>query len=588
VARSHIVCFSQDVATEAVNVVRIPFSLSQKEISMRNNLVKFGLVAAVGLSVVFNGGITQATYSESGTVAYLSNGVIKIGLDMAKGGSITYLSRKSGSTWKSNMVNCWDLGREIQPSFYGGPFPFSPPGLAKLGEQPDCPWNPTQAGNYKTNASDPGDPSPIDYTSHNDTMIYVRTFPQQWALDNYLGSYAPDCTIESWVSLDANNPLLIDVHTRLNTFRNDQTGYNWSAVTVGGGPDNTPNDARWGQGNVCAYVNKGYDTLRTYLGNDPFTNPNPYATNDLFQLSYTNGITNTDYRATENWSAFMNNSNYGLGLITPGNLYHGSSGDNSNSSFGFRDLLAKSYENIDNFGTYDFYYGLVPGSLGEIRSTAYAIHADEVAAGTYLPNYVFNTNNGRCHWTTDVSTGINGNWAPESGYDFLTLQSNVDGDTQMLGPEVCFSGQDVSMLYIRARCNIFGGGADHGQIYWDTDTDPRSSHSTWVSEEGSRTFELINDGQWHTYQIDMTVDAYGNANPYWTDCDMISRLRFDPTSYWHYVMDIQFITSSRSVALSYMGLNEQFQVVPEPSIVVLLLSGGIGLTYLWRRKHSLR
>ena len=54
---------------------------------------------------------------------YLDNGVIKLGIELTKGGSITYLSI-SGTT--NNIVNDHDLGRQIQQSYYSGPQPYNP------------------------------------------------------------------------------------------------------------------------------------------------------------------------------------------------------------------------------------------------------------------------------------------------------------------------------------------------------------------------------------------------------------------------------------------------------------------------------
>ncbi|MBM3418932.1 MAG: hypothetical protein FJY17_08460, partial [Bacteroidetes bacterium] len=42
--------------------------------------------------------------------SYQNNGVIKLGRDSAAGGSIVWLSESNGN----NMVNNWDLGRQIQ------------------------------------------------------------------------------------------------------------------------------------------------------------------------------------------------------------------------------------------------------------------------------------------------------------------------------------------------------------------------------------------------------------------------------------------------------------------------------------------
>ena len=68
-------------------------------------------------------GIKVAIAEDSFT--YIDNGVVKLGIDMGRGGAIGYFSA-SGS--KTNIVNCHDMGREIQLSFYAGPNFYNPDG----------------------------------------------------------------------------------------------------------------------------------------------------------------------------------------------------------------------------------------------------------------------------------------------------------------------------------------------------------------------------------------------------------------------------------------------------------------------------
>ena len=60
-----------------------------------------------------------------GQTSYLDNGVIKIGVNLSKGGSITYLA-DSGTG--QNIVNSADLERQVQQSYYSGPDDFDPYG----------------------------------------------------------------------------------------------------------------------------------------------------------------------------------------------------------------------------------------------------------------------------------------------------------------------------------------------------------------------------------------------------------------------------------------------------------------------------
>lgn len=67
-------------------------------------------------------GIKVATADDSFT--YIDNGVVKLGIDMGRGGAIGYFSASGGK----NIVNCHDMGREIQLSFYAGPNFYNPDG----------------------------------------------------------------------------------------------------------------------------------------------------------------------------------------------------------------------------------------------------------------------------------------------------------------------------------------------------------------------------------------------------------------------------------------------------------------------------
>jgi hypothetical protein len=100
-----------------------------------------------------------------GQTSYLDNGQIRIGVDLARGGAISYLSLSGTS---DNVVNVHDLGRYIQQSYYAGPQPFIPPGAVQHPAYAGWPWNPVQAGDV------------YDYTpqllacSNDGTTLYVK------------------------------------------------------------------------------------------------------------------------------------------------------------------------------------------------------------------------------------------------------------------------------------------------------------------------------------------------------------------------------------------------------------------------------
>src|ERR1039457_3634106 len=72
-------------------------------------------------------------------LTFLDNGEVRIGMDLALGGAVTFISSKEHP---GNIINSADLGRQIQMSHYSGPWPFEVgnkkpnPAWAGLG------WNP--------------------------------------------------------------------------------------------------------------------------------------------------------------------------------------------------------------------------------------------------------------------------------------------------------------------------------------------------------------------------------------------------------------------------------------------------------------
>ena len=74
-------------------------------------------------------------------MTYLDNGIIKVGVDLARGGSIGYLADAKEGV---NVVNAHDLGRWIGQSYYAGPRPFGTPHP----DWKDWPWNPVMPATF--------------------------------------------------------------------------------------------------------------------------------------------------------------------------------------------------------------------------------------------------------------------------------------------------------------------------------------------------------------------------------------------------------------------------------------------------------
>ena len=211
-------------------------------------------------------------------VAYLQNGTIKIGVDLSKGGSITYLAnmRRNG-----NLINSYDLGRDIQQSYYSGP--------RSVRSQPrrnrswtNWPWNPIQSGDSFGHAANW--PSRAPTTGSNSTSKPNRC--------NGLNKVAGQAVFETWIKLDGN---AARVRCRLTNSRtDDKTQY-----------------PGWHQESPAVYTVASLYRLFTYLGDEPFTG------GGMTELPRV-GPPWQYWRSTENWSAQVDSTGWGLGIYHPG------------------------------------------------------------------------------------------------------------------------------------------------------------------------------------------------------------------------------------------------------------------------------
>jgi hypothetical protein len=142
-------------------------------------------------------------------MSFLDNGVVRIGADLALGGAITWLSHRERP---DNLINSYDLGRQIQMSHYSGPVPFQPPGTILRPEWRDIGWNPIQTGDVFGHAS-----RVLDHRNDG-RELYVKCVPMHWPLDNVPG----ECVFESWITLAGSE---VHLRFRATNARPDMTRY---------------------------------------------------------------------------------------------------------------------------------------------------------------------------------------------------------------------------------------------------------------------------------------------------------------------------------------------------------------------------
>lgn len=124
----------------------------------------------------------------------VSNEFVSIGVDLDHGGAITWLSTESETAPDKlrgkNLINNYDLGRQLQMSHYAAPNPFVPEGHEVFPEWKKLGWNAVQAGDHFGNGSE------VTEISHDETSIKLRCRPMQWPLDNAVSEAEFEMTIQ--------------------------------------------------------------------------------------------------------------------------------------------------------------------------------------------------------------------------------------------------------------------------------------------------------------------------------------------------------------------------------------------------------
>jgi hypothetical protein len=331
-------------------------------------------------------------------MSFLDNGSIKIGVDLDIGGTITFLARSQKG---ENAINSHDLGRQIQQSYYSGPSPFGQahPAWKNWG------WNPIGSGDVYRN------PARVVEHKNDGATLYVETIPMQWALNNVPG----ECTFETWVALEGQTAR---IRNRLVNHRSDQTQY-----------------PAQGQELPAVYTIGKLYRLFTYTGNRPFENQ------PLTQIR-NSGPPWSDWKATENWAALVNDQDWGVGVIHPGVYsfiggFYGkpNTGGSKDDSTGY--IAPVRREILDHNIDYEYQYRLVLGSIEEIRAQATGARIRD-----QRPDYRFTRD--RQHWiyqdATDTGFPAEGSLRIKLGTKPATL----------IGPEQWWHAEEVPKVHISA------------------------------------------------------------------------------------------------------------------------------------------
>ncbi len=433
--------------------------------------VWLALAAAWVLLLTVCWGNAAAGHAASTVSSALDNGIVRVGIDLGAGGSISYLS-PSGSTY--NLVNVYDKGRYVQQSYYAGQ-KVDRSSEGQYGLWSPHPWNPVQAGDAYRN------PSRVVAWNNDGRTIYVRTQPLLW--DMYRESC--QCYFDTWITLEGR---VVRVRNRLITFRTDSL---WRV------------QAR-GQELPAVYAIADLHRVLSYTGGDPFHWRPVSQIGDT--ASFWEG-----WEGTEHWAACLNAQNFGLGVYNPpritfgGGLYGSPGGRERDSSTCY--LSPNDVAALDKRSTYYYEYYLTVGSLSQIRQDIYSLDR-RLPAGSISPQtWGFDSNGNFEGWT--VGAGV----SRPSVVSGALYGTATNSDPYVVGPAIGKSASSLKKVVVRTRNNT---ASRRAQLYFQT------LASRYWNEWKSKSVTIEPYSGFRVYTFDMS------SVPPWAGT--ITKLRLDPAT----------------------------------------------------------
>ena len=262
---------------------------------------------------------------------YIDNGKVRLGVDMKHGGSVFYFALSKD---QKNLLNHFDEGRFIQQSYYGEVDGSRWNGQAWR-------WNPIQGGGCN------GTTSQVRSSEITETSIHVVSIPVHWAY-SYL---MPELEMEELITLEGD---VAHIHYIFRNDSQDATDHPYNSQEM-----------------PAVFIDYNYAHMKYYKGNKPWTN------DELTDV--VPGWPNESHNRTEEWSAYVNNADYGIGVYTPGTFNTTAYRFGNGNSPGERGSDCSYFAPIRQFDIakgdviqYDVYVTI--GTIEEIRSRFYDIH----------------------------------------------------------------------------------------------------------------------------------------------------------------------------------------------------------------------
>jgi len=425
---------------------------------------------------------------------YLENERIKLGVNLSLGGAVTYLTDKENGG--GNMINSSDWGRQIQLSYYSGPWPYiGPNGETPTASWANLGWNPIQSGDAGGNRS-----RVIAFESRGDDSFMLRSIPMQWP---HTTGVPGECEFECVYTLNDN---VITLDATIINHREDKTQYR-----------------ACGQEMPAVYTNGPWYQLVTYLGDKPFSGE-PVTT--VVTKGDGKGWPWVHFYTPENWVALLDDNGVGIGVFQPevmtfnggfhpSDAYKGVGGEKDGQT---GHIAPVGTQILDYNIQWTYHTSFVLGNINDIRN--YAKQHSEL---TDNPAWVFDGSRKSWYYQGEAyDTGF-----PIEGMLNITFKK----DAWLVGPVTFWQSAKAPVLNIEGAFTT-----DDGLIDLTVEIQPvgKSDFTDWLNwSEGAQSQEQENaqkasiypatpsytvtqqiqaDGEFHNHKIILSnVPEYSGA-----------------------------------------------------------------------------
>lgn len=409
------------------------------------------------------------------SMVYLTSESMKVGFSMDYGGSITYLSPANSSV---NMVNNFDLGRQLQYAYYSFPLEtYKPNGVSPHPAWHSIGWDPIQTGDVYGNGSR------VIERRVEGNKIYFKTIPMQWGYNNV----PCECTVETYAELKGN---ALEIRNVLQLNRTDSYPLVPRGQDLGGG-----------------YLTSKFYRFKGYWGDAPFTNA-PLTEFSIPSPPYSRTDGTVEMYLPESWGYLSSDEGLGLGLWVPQSHIFSTNflgkpniGDEFSANSGVIGGQMQG-EILDPNLRYESRMTYVLGSVEQIRQYAYEHRNERIQ-----PNFNFSTD--RQHWTHYEVLDDGG--YPFKGEWFLKFDKTI---TSLWSPNVAWDASTISKLYLQIAYK--GTDTRLGLTWW---VQPPTA-APYDHKDYSTSITLIPDGQYHTYEVDLSKQPNWKGN--------VRRILLDP------------------------------------------------------------